>query len=58
MPFAHRNIFCGNRLYQNKYEMNEWVQEARTKGITNPGAMPAKKKSAFMVHSILWGRPG
>jgi len=35
-PFARRNIFCGNRLYQNKYEMNEWVQEARIKGMSNP----------------------
>ena len=35
-PFARRNIFCGNRLYQNKYEMSAWVQEARAKGITNP----------------------
>ncbi len=36
-PFARRNIFCGNRLYQNKYEMSAWVQEARAKGITDPG---------------------
>ena len=35
-PFARRNVFCGNRLYQNKYEMNEWVQEARSKGMSNP----------------------
>ncbi|HJT58384.1 MAG TPA: hypothetical protein VJ761_17900 [Ktedonobacteraceae bacterium] len=35
-PFAQRNVFCGNRLFQNKYEMNEWAQEARTKGISNP----------------------
>ena len=35
--FAKRNIFCGNRLYQNKYEMNTWVQEARAKGMTGPG---------------------
>lgn len=35
-PFARRNIFCGNRLYQNKYEMSAWAQEARAKGITNP----------------------
>lgn len=34
--FARRNVFCGNRLYQNKYEMNEWVQEARIKGMSNP----------------------
>jgi hypothetical protein len=36
-PFARRNIFCGNRLYQNKYEMSAWVQEARARGITDPG---------------------
>lgn len=36
-PFARRNIFCGNRLFQNKYEMSAWVQEARAKGIKNPG---------------------
>ncbi len=35
-PFAQRNIFCGNRLFQNKYEMSAWVQEARAKGITDP----------------------
>ena len=35
-PFARRNVFCGNRLYQNKYEMNEWVQEARIKGMSDP----------------------
>src|SRR5712692_7749941 len=35
-PFARRNVFCGNRLYQNKYEMNEWLQEAHSKGMSNP----------------------
>jgi len=35
-PFARRNVFCGNRLFQNKYEMYEWVQEARFKGMSNP----------------------
>lgn len=35
-PFARRNVFCGNRLFQNKYEMNEWVEEARIHGISNP----------------------
>lgn len=35
-PFARRNIFCSNRLFQNKYEMSEWMQEARAKGLTNP----------------------
>jgi hypothetical protein len=34
-PFARRNIFCGNRLYQNKYEMYEWIQEAIVKGMTD-----------------------
>lgn len=33
--FARRNIFCSNRLYQNKYEMYEWIQEAIIKGITD-----------------------
>ncbi len=36
-PFARRNIFCSNRLFQNKYEMYEWTQEARARGITDPG---------------------
>jgi hypothetical protein len=36
-PFLKRHIFCGNRLYQNKYEMSAWAQEARARGITNPG---------------------
>ncbi len=36
-PFVKRNIFCGNRLYQNKYEMSAWAQEARSMGITDPG---------------------
>ncbi len=34
-PFARRNIFCTNRLFQNKYEMYEWTQEARAKGLTD-----------------------
>jgi hypothetical protein len=34
-PFARRNIFCTNRLFQNKYEMYEWTQGARAKGITD-----------------------
>ncbi|QBD79752.1 hypothetical protein EPA93_28745 [Ktedonosporobacter rubrisoli] len=36
-PFARCNIFCGNRLFQNKYEMSEWVQEARARGLKSPG---------------------
>jgi hypothetical protein len=27
--------FCSNRLYQNKYEMYEWIQEAIVKGMTD-----------------------
>jgi hypothetical protein len=34
-PFAHRNIFCTNRLFQNKYEMYAWIQEALALGLTN-----------------------
>lgn len=37
VPFARRNIFCSNRLFQNKYEAYEWIQEAIEKGITTPG---------------------
>jgi hypothetical protein len=36
-PFARRNIFCSNRLFQNKYEMFEWTMEARAKGMTDLG---------------------
>lgn len=34
-PFIRRNIFCSNRLFQNKYELFEWMQEARAKGMTD-----------------------
>jgi hypothetical protein len=30
------NVFCGKRLYQSKYELNEWLQEACSKGMRNP----------------------
>jgi hypothetical protein len=33
--FARRNIFCSNRLYQNKFEMYEWIGEAIDKGMTD-----------------------
>lgn len=36
-PFARRNIFCTNRLFQNKYEMGEWICEAIDKGMIDPG---------------------
>ncbi len=35
-PFARRNIFCSNRLFQNKYETYEWIQEAIDQGMTTP----------------------
>lgn len=35
-PFVKRNIFCGGRLFQNKYELFKWIMEARAKGITDP----------------------
>ncbi len=34
-PFAQRNVFCGDRLYQNKHEMHEWLQEAHSKGMSD-----------------------
>ena len=34
-PYAHRNIFCTHRLFQNKYEMCEWIYEAIAQGMTD-----------------------
>jgi len=34
-PFKKRNIFCGNRLFRNKYEMYEWIVEAIEQGMTD-----------------------
>ena len=34
-PFAQRNVFCGDRLYQNKHELHEWLQEAHSKGMSD-----------------------
>jgi hypothetical protein len=36
LPFARRNIFCGSGLFKNKYELFEWMLEARRKGTTDP----------------------
>src|SRR5260370_5293548 len=36
LPFVRRNIFCGSGLFNNKYELFEWMLEARHNGITNP----------------------
>jgi hypothetical protein len=33
--FARRNIFCTNRLFQNKYETYEWICEAIEQGLKN-----------------------
>lgn len=35
LPFAKRNIFCGRGLFKNKYELFEWMLEAKHKGITD-----------------------
>lgn len=40
-PFARRNIFCGNRIFQNKYELFEWTREAMKKGMTDPNEIRA-----------------
>lgn len=34
-PFKRRNIFCGDRLFRNKYEMAAWIKEARALGLTD-----------------------
>lgn len=50
-PFSKRNIFCGGRLFQNKYEMYEWLQEARAKGITNPTeALRYAREKEISIH--------
>jgi hypothetical protein len=50
-PFTRRNIFCGNRPYQNKYEMSARVQEARAKGITDPGEVwRYARKKEISIH--------
>jgi hypothetical protein len=38
-PPLPATIFCSNRLYQNKYEMYEWIQESIVKGITDVHAI-------------------
>jgi hypothetical protein len=35
LPFLRRNIFCGNRIFQNKYELFELMMEAYAQGITD-----------------------
>lgn len=57
-PFAHRNIFCSNRLFQNKYEMYEWIQEAIAQGITSPSEIHhyAHQKE-ISIHGASYG-PG
>ncbi|MBA2284430.1 MAG: hypothetical protein H0W02_03005 [Ktedonobacteraceae bacterium] len=54
VPFAKRNVFCGNRLYQNKYEKFEWIQEAHSKGITNPGEI---RRYAHQREIAIYGAP-
>jgi hypothetical protein len=34
-PFARRNIVCTGRLFQNKYELYEWIMEAILQGMTD-----------------------
>jgi len=51
LPFRQRHIFCGNRLYQNKYEMSAWGQEARARGLTNPGeAFRYARQKEISIH--------
>jgi hypothetical protein len=51
IPFARRNIFCSNRLFQNKYEMCEWICEAIDKGMTDPGQIHSyARQKEISVH--------
>ncbi len=36
LPFLQRHIFCGNRLYQNKYEMSAWVSGSKSQRNDQP----------------------
>jgi hypothetical protein len=59
-PFARRKVFCGNRLYKNKYELNEWLQEARRKGMSNPRDIwryAQQKERLFMSMTCLASPP-
>jgi hypothetical protein len=53
IPYAKRNIFCGSGLFKNKYELFEWMLEARSRGITNPREIRnyAHKKE-ISIHGI------
>ncbi len=50
-PFARRNIFCTNRLFQNKYEMYEWICEAIEQGMTDVNEIHAyARQKEISIH--------
>lgn len=49
-PFARRNIFCSNRLYQNKYESGAWAQEARAMGLKGADVWRYVRENEIRVH--------
>lgn len=49
-PFARRNIFCGNRLFQNKYEGSTWAQEARAMGMTAADVWRYVREKEISIH--------
>ena len=53
LPFAKRNIFCGSGLFKNKYELFEWMLEARLKGITDPKEIQSyARQKEISIHGI------
>jgi hypothetical protein len=53
LPFAKRNIFCGSGLFKNKYELFEWMLEARRQGITNPREIRSyARQKEISIHGI------
>lgn len=49
-PFARRNIFCSNRLYQNKYEGSAWAQEARAMGMAPAEVWRYVRQHEIAIH--------
>jgi hypothetical protein len=53
LPFAKRNIFCGSGLFKNKYELFEWMLEARRQGITTPREIRSyARQKEISMHGI------
>ena len=53
LPFVKRNIFCGNGHFKNKYELFEWMLEARRQGLTDAKEIRSyAHQKAISIHGI------